>query len=175
MKISYVIMDLPTGTAFAAATPLGLTRLALNAPLPEFLEDLESEFGVAPVEDERPFRTLKKELMAYFSGKPVAFTVKLDVGGTPFQKRVWAALMKVPYGQVRSYKWLAAKAGSPVAARAVGGAVGANRVAIVIPCHRIIESSGKLGGYGWGVDIKRQLLRLEGALTKEKLSSRAAA
>jgi methylated-DNA-[protein]-cysteine S-methyltransferase len=165
MKLNYLAMDLPTGIAVAAATPGGIVRLKLRVEsLAGFLSELEAEFGVTPVEDGRPFKTLMKELTAYFSGEPVSFTVKLDVGGTPFQKKVWAELLKIPYGNVRSYKWLAAKAGKPDAARAVGGALHANRVPIIIPCHRVIESSGGLGGYGGGLDIKRWLLELEGVL-----------
>jgi methylated-DNA-[protein]-cysteine S-methyltransferase len=165
MKLSYLIMDLPTGMAFAAATPKGIVGLKLRMEsIVGFVEELEAQFGVTPVEDARPFKTLMKELTAYFSGEPVAFTVKLDVDGTQFQRRVWSELMKIPYGNVRSYKWLAAKAGSPMAARAVGGALHANRVPIVIPCHRVIEASGGLGGYGGGLDIKRRLLELEGVL-----------
>lgn len=165
MRISYARLDLPTGPAFAAATEMGLTRLELKAPpLGEFAGGLEAEFGVRPMEDERPFTALALELKHYFAGEPVVFTSRLDTRGTPFQKKVWRALMDIPYGNVRSYKWLAGVSGNPGAARAVGGALHGNRIPIVIPCHRVIESSGGLGGFGAGLEIKRTLLRVEGVL-----------
>ncbi len=172
MKLYYAVMDLPTGPAFAAATQSGITRLTLNMPtLAECVEEAESEFGVKPVASDKPFTQLKKELDAYFSGEPVAFTVRLDVSGTDFQKRVWRELLKIPYGNIRSYKWLAAMAGNPKGSRAVGGALSRNRVPVVIPCHRVVEASGGLGGFGCGLDIKRKLLELEGVLPKNLLSA----
>ena len=165
MKIYYHIFELPTGPAFAAATPAGITRLDLKGDnISNFLSELEAEFGVAPVRSERPFKLLLKELRAYFSGEPVLFTARLDVTGTAFQMKVWSELMKIPYGNVRSYKWLARMAGNPKGARAVGGALNKNRVPVLIPCHRVIETSGALGGYGYGLDIKKRLLELEGIL-----------
>ena len=165
MKIKYTSLELPTGLAFAAATDAGLTRLSLREhSLADFINELEAEFGMSPVEDGRPFLTLKKELNSYFKGEPVSFTTRLDLRGTEFQVRVWHALLNVPYGNVRSYRWLAAMAGNPQAARAVGGALNRNRVAVVVPCHRVVEASGGLGGFGYGLDIKRRLLELEGVL-----------
>ena len=172
MKLYYTVIDLPTGPAFAAATQAGITRLTLKMPtLAECIQELEAEFGVKPVASSRPFAQLKKELAAYFSGEPVAFSVKLDVAGTGFQKRVWQELMKIPYGNIRSYKWLAAMAGNPKGSRAIGGALSRNRVAVVIPCHRVVQSSGGLGGFACGLDIKRKLLELEGVLPKNLLSA----
>ncbi|MBI5191406.1 MAG: methylated-DNA--[protein]-cysteine S-methyltransferase [Nitrospirae bacterium] len=165
MKLYYTAIDLPTGVAFAAATEKGLVRLTLRMPpLAEFLDEIEVQFGAPVVEDDKPFRLLRRELKDYFAGRPVAFTTPLDLRGTEFQMAVWRALLTVPYGEVRSYRWLADAVGRSHAARAVGGAVGRNRVGIIVPCHRIIESSGGLGGYGWGLDVKRRLLEIEGAL-----------
>ncbi|MGA2192473.1 MAG: methylated-DNA--[protein]-cysteine S-methyltransferase [Nitrospirota bacterium] len=167
MKLYYSAIDLPTGIAFAAATSRGISRLDLRPPsFAEFMEEIEAEFGISPVEAERPFTVLKKELNSYFRGEPVSFTVRLDVRGTEFQNRVWDRLRNIPYGNVRSYKWLAAEAGNPAAARAVGGALNRNRVAVVIPCHRVVESSGGLGGFGSGIEIKKRLLEIEGVLPK---------
>jgi methylated-DNA-[protein]-cysteine S-methyltransferase len=172
MKVSYTALDLPTGAAFAAATPDGLTRLELKArSLSDFVRGLEAEFGVAPVEDGRPFAALRAELESYFAGEPVVFTPGLDLKGTEFQKRVWRALMKIPYGNVRSYRWVAAMLGNPAAARAVGGALNRNRVPIIIPCHRVVESSGGLGGFACGLDVKRALLKVEGILPPYGISS----
>jgi methylated-DNA-[protein]-cysteine S-methyltransferase len=165
VKVAYTALELPTGVAFAAATPAGITRLDLRpVSLADFAIGLSAEFGVRPVEDDRPFKALRAELKSYFRGEPVIFTTALDVKGTEFQKKVWRVLMKIPYGNVRSYKWVAERAGNPAAARAAGSAVGANRVPIIIPCHRVIESSGGLGGYACGLDVKRALLRVEGVV-----------
>lgn len=100
----------------------------------------------------------------YFVGKPFdtsTLPIRIE-GGTDFQNEVWNAIRQIPHGEVRSYKWIAEKIGKPKAVRAVGSAVGANAVSIFIPCHRVIRSDGSLGGYGGGIERKRQLLALEG-------------
>ncbi len=109
-------------------------------------------------------KTLKKEIVEYFEGIRKRFSVKMDLFGTPFQKKIWQELMKVPYGSVVTYGQLAEQAGFPKAARAVGMAMGRNRIPILIPCHRVIASNGKLGGFGCGIEIKKKLLRLENAI-----------
>ncbi len=163
MKLYCATVDLSTGHALVAATDKGLCRLEMNPPsLAEFVDEIEARFGARPIEDGRPFMALRGELSAYFKGEPVAFTQKLDLRGTDFQKAVWRELMKIPYGNVRSYKWLAVRVGNPNAARAVGNALNANRIPVIIPCHRIIESSGGLGGFGGGLELKKKLLGLEG-------------
>jgi len=170
MKVSYAALDLQTGRAYAVATPSGITRLELRPGLlAGFIGVLKDEYGVIPVEDERPFHTLKRELDSYFSGEPVVFTSRLDLVGTEFQKKVWRALMKVPYGNVRSYKWLAGLAGNPDAARAVGGALNRNRIPIIIPCHRVVQSTGGIGGFACGLDVKRMLLGVEGVIPPYRL------
>lgn len=108
---------------------------------------------------------LLSQLADYFEGKPVAFSVPLDrTGHTDFQWQVWAALQEIPYGETRSYGWVARRIGRPAAPRAVGGAVGRNPFSIVVPCHRVIGADGDLVGFGAGLDWKRALLRLEGLL-----------
>lgn len=102
-----------------------------------------------------------EELTAYFAGQLRAFTVPVVLAGTPFQQRVWAALQRIPYGTTTSYVALARQIGSPGAMRAVGLANGANPVAIVVPCHRVIGADGSLTGFGGGLHIKRTLLDLE--------------
>jgi O-6-methylguanine DNA methyltransferase len=101
------------------------------------------------------------ELEAYFSGRLQQFSVPVVLSGTPFQQRVWTALQAIPYGTTTSYGALAATIGSPSAVRAVGLANGANPVAIVVPCHRVIGADGSLTGFGGGLPIKRALLDLE--------------
>ena len=105
-----------------------------------------------------------RELSEYFEGKRRDFTVPLDLIGTEFQKKCWHALLAIPYGQTRSYAQIAKAVGCPKGFRAVGMANHDNPVPIIVPCHRVLASDGTLGGYGGGLDVKRQLLELEGAL-----------
>jgi methylated-DNA-[protein]-cysteine S-methyltransferase len=103
-----------------------------------------------------------RELSEYFSGDRSAFSVKTAfTEGTEFEKKVWNMLKEVPFGETRTYKWIADRIGKPHAFRAVGHALGKNPIPIVFPCHRIIESDGSIGGYSSGVDIKRRLLEIE--------------
>jgi O-6-methylguanine DNA methyltransferase len=105
--------------------------------------------------------SLIEQLGEYFAGKRRKFDMPLSFSGTPFQQRVWSALLEIPYGQTWSYLALAKRVGSPDAMRAVGQANGSNPIAIVIPCHRVINASGTLGGYGGGLPRKQHLLNLE--------------
>jgi methylated-DNA-[protein]-cysteine S-methyltransferase len=121
-----------------------------------------------PVECERHDRDgllleLARELAAYFAGTLRRFEVPLDMQGTPFQKRVWRELEGIPFGETRSYRQIATAIGVENAVRAVWAANGANPVPIVVPCHRVIGSSGKLVGYGGGLELKKRLLELEGS------------
>ncbi len=111
--------------------------------------------------DDRFFADTVKQLMEYFRGERRVFDVKLAPEGTDFQKRVWTGLQDIPYGETRSYGELAAAFGNPKASRAVGGASGRNPIPVIIPCHRVIGSSGKLTGFAYGINIKRKLLELE--------------
>ncbi len=103
----------------------------------------------------------ERQLRAYFAGDLCAFELPLDLQGTDFQIRVWRQLETIPYGESRTYAEVAQAIGAPQAVRAVGAANGANPVPIVVPCHRVIGSSGKLVGYGGGLELKRRLLDLE--------------
>ncbi len=103
----------------------------------------------------------RRELEAYFAGRLKVFSVPLAPRGTPFQQGVWSELVKIPYGETRSYRELAESIGQPAAVRAVGAANGRNPIPILIPCHRVIGSNGKLVGFGGGLDTKRRLLSLE--------------
>ena len=103
------------------------------------------------------------QLRAYFASKLRVFHLPLDLQGTDFQKNVWRQLQEIPYGEIRSYAQIAEAIKNPKAVRAVGAANGSNPVAIVVPCHRVIGSSGKLTGYGGGLPLKKRLLELEGA------------
>lgn len=104
------------------------------------------------------------ELKAYFKGELKSFMQKIKfTKGTPFEQRVWLALKEIPYGETRTYKWIAEKAGSPGAVRAAGQALKKNPLPIILPCHRVIASDGSIGGFACGVEIKRWLLRHEKA------------
>lgn len=114
--------------------------------------------------DTAVLRQCEEELTAYFAGKLRTFTVPLGPVGTPFQLSVWEALRQIPYGETRTYGEIAASIGKPRACRAVGMANNRNPISILIPCHRVIGAGGALVGYGGGLEVKKFLLKLEGAL-----------
>ena len=119
-----------------------------------------------------PFAQAQRELDAYARGALGHFDVPVDPQGTPFQRRVWQALLEVPCGRTMTYAQLAARVGAPAAARAVGAAVGRNPVSIIVPCHRIVGADGSLTGYAGGLDRKRALLEREHALPAALARSR---
>jgi len=149
---------------------LGLSPAGLRAvTLPRRDRDaaLAEVLALGAREEARPdeLGDLPERLSRYARGEPVAFPDALDFSAaTPFQRAVWLATREIPYGQTRSYGWLAARAGRPRAARAVGQAMAANPWPIIVPCHRVVSSNGRLAGYGGGLAMKEQLLRLEGAI-----------
>ncbi|MSP48264.1 MAG: methylated-DNA--[protein]-cysteine S-methyltransferase [Alphaproteobacteria bacterium] len=115
--------------------------------------------------DDRALAPVARQLAEYFAGRRRSFDLPLAAEGTPFQRRVWAALMKIPYGKTTTYAALAEKLGRPGAFRAVGRANATNPIALIVPCHRVIGSDGTLTGYAGGIPIKQKLLELEGALS----------
>jgi len=116
------------------------------------------------------FKDLIKRLKAYFSGYKVSFPDKLDLSqATQFQREVWQSARLIPYGETRSYGWLAEKVDKPKAARAVGQALGKNRLPIIIPCHRVICSNDSIGGFSGGLEMKKHLLHLEAGATPPRL------
>lgn len=154
----------PLGDLLLLASPLGIAALRFC--------DHESVAhtclpAVPPVTTDSAVLThlaqARQELAAYFAGRLRAFSLALDVRGTPFRQQVWQALCTIPYGETRSYGMLAAHIGRPGACRAVGTANGKNPLPIIIPCHRVIHADGSLGGYAAGRDVKRFLLALEAA------------
>ena len=142
----------PLGHIRATATDRGISALTF----------VERPDNAATASDPNPhLKKLRAELDRYFDGKLRAFTVSLDVKGTPFRGCVWEELRRIPFGETISYVELARRTGNPKASRAVGGANGANPVCIVIPCHRVIAADGSLGGYSAGLERKEKLLALE--------------
>jgi methylated-DNA-[protein]-cysteine S-methyltransferase len=153
----YDFIDSPVGTIYLTFSGRMLTGVAFTRPK-----------GV-PLRKTSGSSLAKKELTEYFEEGRRNFSCRTDfTEGTDFEKAVWNALKEVPYGETRTYKWMAEQIGKPNASRAVGQALGKNPLAIVFPCHRIIESDGSLGGYTSGTEIKRRLLEIEyyGRLSK---------
>jgi O-6-methylguanine DNA methyltransferase len=166
-------IDSAIGPLFLAASARGLVALEFDArlpgqqsirPNPRHLR--EEEKGFTFEDSRRPMLPYLSELEEYFAGRRREFTFPLDLRGTVFQLACWRALQAIPYGETRSYAAIARSVGKPNAFRAVGMANNRNPIAIVVPCHRVIASDGKLCGYGGGLDVKRKLLELEGALTR---------
>ncbi len=161
-KIYYSAVETKIGKVYLAGSERGLKLLALNPKeWRRFVEKTERKKRVSLIPAGTKFRNIEKKLNSYFKGGKVNFNEKYDWEGfTPFQKKVWNQMLKIPYGETRSYKWLAAKVNidSP---RAVGQACGSNPLPIVVPCHRVIASDGSLGGYGGGLALKEKLLSLE--------------
>ena len=159
-------VETPVGPFGAALTRGGLVRLTLPGESSDRCAAWVRRWmpGASVVEEPGALVQLTEELTAYFEGELRAFTLPVDLHGTPFQVDVWRALQRISYGQVRSYAALAAEIGRPRAVRAVGAANGANPIPIVVPCHRVIGSNGTLTGYAGGLGLKGRLLRLEGIL-----------
>jgi methylated-DNA-[protein]-cysteine S-methyltransferase len=110
-------------------------------------------------------KVARKAIRTYFAGSRNILDLPLDLDGQPlFRRRVWEVLRTIPYGRVRSYGWVARKIGTPLAARAVGGACGENPIPLIVPCHRVVGGDGSLGGFSSGLPTKKRLLRLEGVL-----------
>lgn len=157
-----------TSRTIAYESPMG--RIGIVAADQEsishvFFSDNFSFDESSSIQMQYPVLTHAQELLdQYFAGEPLEFS-KVPIRfnwGTDFQNSVWETIRQIPYGKVRSYKWIAEQIGHPKAVRAVGGAVGANTAVILNPCHRVVRSNGALGGYGGGLERKRQLLALEG-------------
>jgi len=148
-----------------ASSPTGLLALTLPQPTQErALQPLLERWGEEQLYDD-VLDGLKRKLQHYFDGQRVLFDEPLDLrAATAFHRQVWSAVRDIPYGETRSYGQIARQAGSPGAARAVGQAMAANPVPIVVPCHRVIGSDGNLCGFGGGLDLKRRLLEMERAL-----------
>jgi AraC family transcriptional regulator of adaptative response/methylated-DNA-[protein]-cysteine methyltransferase len=157
-------IESPLGPLVVGAREDGICLLEFSdrRMLSTQIETVRRRFDAAVVPGDSPyFDRLREELRDYFAGRLREFTVPLVAPGTPFQERVWAELLKIPYGETRSYEDLARAVGAAGAQRAVGHANGLNRIAIVIPCHRVVNKNGKLGGYGGLVWRKQALLDLE--------------
>lgn len=160
-RVHWAVLATTLGPMLVAATDKGVCCLAFGEGEAELRARFPKAELVAAGED---FRALFAQVLdAVEQPGPGSAAIPLDVKGTAFQQRVWEELRRIPHGQTRSYGELAAALGNPKASRAVGGANGANHVAVLIPCHRVIAADGTLGGYAYGLQIKAELLRREGA------------
>jgi len=157
--LKYSVWESPVGCITLVASPYGLCRLWIGCRPEEVLK----RYSPRPTYTPQDLSGFEAGLEGYFTGRLRELDFPLDLSAaTPFQLRVWEVLRRIPYGQVRSYAWVAEAVGSPRAARAVGAANRANPLPIFIPCHRVVLSDGRLGGYSAGVAVKRFLLELEG-------------
>jgi methylated-DNA-[protein]-cysteine S-methyltransferase len=148
--MQYAVMNTKVGPVTIASTDRGLAAVHFGNSVPD-----------GAVVDNSANCEIVKQLSEYFDGKRTRFELPLDVEGTPFQKSVWNELLRIPYGETRSYGDIAKALGKPAAARAVGMANHNNPVAIVIPCHRVVGQNGSLTGYAGGLGLKEQLLSIE--------------
>jgi methylated-DNA-[protein]-cysteine S-methyltransferase len=161
-KIYYSFFDSPIlEKVFVASTERGVCMVDFLKSEKAFLKRLKKRFPGEIIRDDRKNKNVLNQLKKYLKGDLKRFDCKTDFKGTPFQRKVWSALAKIPYGQTRSYKEIARAIGYPKAFRAVGNANGRNSIPLILPCHRVIESNGGLGGFGHGIEIKRRLLDFE--------------
>jgi methylated-DNA-[protein]-cysteine S-methyltransferase len=166
-EIAYALIDAPVGRLVVAATPRGLVRIAYELPgsgVDSVLDDLASRLSPSIVEAPARLDAARRELDEYFAGRRRDFGLTIDwrLARSAFARRVLEATARIPFGETSTYRAVAVAAGSPKAFRAAGGALGSNPLPIVVPCHRVLASTGAIGGYTGGLDRKRVLLGIEG-------------
>lgn len=165
LDAAYDVVDSPVGPLLVATTERGLLRISFDADPAHHLDRLARLAGRRVLRAPRAVDPVRRELDEYFEGRRHDFDLGIDLRGvTDFTTRVLAELARVPYGQTTTYADLARRSGRPRAARAVGMVMNRNPIPIVLPCHRVVGTSGSLVGYGGGLEVKERLLRLEGAL-----------
>jgi methylated-DNA-[protein]-cysteine S-methyltransferase len=166
--VAYAVIDSPIGRLVAAGTPRGLVRLAyedFNGGVDAVLEALAARLSPRILEAPRRLDPVRRELDEYFEGRRQSFDVPIDWRlSSDFGRRVLAATAAIPFGRTATYGEVAAQAGNARASRAAGRALGANAIPIIVPCHRVVGTSGRLTGYTGGMHRKEALLRLEGVL-----------
>ena len=162
MKINYTIVDSRLGKLMVAATEKGICSVSFGDNAEELKNELEKEFFAASIENnDAVLKDSVTAILRNLDGEKTILTLPLDLHASVFQMRVWSELRKIPYGETRSYGQIAEKLGNPKAVRAVARACATNPVALVNPCHRVIAADGKLSGYRWGIERKKQLLASE--------------
>jgi methylated-DNA-[protein]-cysteine S-methyltransferase len=164
VDVSFDVADTPVGPLLLAVTEQGLCRISFDPEPERETEELARTFGVRVLRVPHVVDRVRRELDEYFDGRRRGFDLPIDLRGrTGFAREILERLSRVPYGQVTTYGSLAAEAGKPRAARAVGMVMNRNPIPIVLPCHRVVGSTGSLVGYGGGLERKRLLLDLEHA------------
>ncbi|HEX5711951.1 MAG TPA: methylated-DNA--[protein]-cysteine S-methyltransferase [Solirubrobacterales bacterium] len=168
LDVAYTTTDSPFGELLLARTPRGLVRVGLpNQDADELLDELATRVSPRVLEAAAPLDDVRRELDLYFAGKLTEFDLPLDWQlSRDFRRRVLRGIARIPYGQTRTYTQMAKGAGNERAVRAAGSACGSNPIPVVVPCHRVLRSSGGLGGYGGGLPMKEALLQLEGVLDR---------
>lgn len=164
-----IVFHSPWGWLGVSETDKGIDRIALPKKSKRAVEASLNEESPEPfvIEPTSRLTSAQRQLIEYLAGARQVFDLPLDLSnGTAFQRRVWRTLLHVPYAKLRSYQWVAARVGGRSYARAVGNAVGANPLPIVVPCHRIVAQDATLGGFSGGLPTKRKLLTLEGTLSQ---------
>lgn len=167
VDVVYATVDSPIGALLVAGTGAGLVRVAFSGEEPgHVLEELAARLSPRVIEAPVRLDPVRRQLDEYFEGRRKAFAIDIDWAlASGFRRLVLQSLFAgVAFGETVSYRELAVRAGSPRASRAVGSAMATNPVPVVVPCHRVLRTGGALGGYGGGLDVKRRLLALEGAL-----------
>ena len=167
LDVAYATMESPFGELVVAGTERGIVRLALpQSDHDALLEDLATRISPRVLEAPARLDPVRRELEQYFQGRLMKFSVPVDWRlSAGFRSKVLHAIARIPYGHTLSYGEVAAKAGNPRAFRAAGTACGSNPVPLIVPCHRVVQSSGAVGNYGGGPEMKEALLKLEGALS----------
>ena len=159
----FTIVKTKFGYVCLSRSNVGLVFVTLPQPSRELVQSKINSVFDDIVEDASAFTDLALQIQRYFNGEKVVFLEKLDYrDATSFNRAVWETTYSIPYGEVRSYCWIARQIGYPKAARAVGNALSRNRLPIVIPCHRVINENGGIGGFSGGLKMKKRLLQLEG-------------
>ena len=162
MHISYTIVTSTLGYLLVATTNKGVCTVKLGDIADKLENLLYSQFNQANIQrDDSQQKNWVEAIVNFIAVREPHLDLPLDIRGTAFQKQVWQALQKIPYGETRTYRDIAREIGKPDAVRAVGTACGANPVALIIPCHRVLRSDGGLGGYEWGLERKKKLLEQE--------------
>ncbi len=166
IEVAYSYVDSPFGKMMVAGTDRGIVRVAFpHRPFDALLEQIAELISPRVLEAPKRLDEARRQLDAYFEGRLRDFNLPLDWRLTRgFQNRAQHAIARIPYGQTRSYGWIAEKAGNPRAFRAAGTACGANPLPPIVPCHRVLPATGGIGSYGGGPEMKKALLELEGAL-----------
>ena len=159
IEIEYSSYDSPFGKILCASTTKGICYLGFNSPNNIAFDDLQKRFPNAILLQNR--NSLHEDSLIFFNQEGSDRTIKLHLRGTEFQHKVWKALLSISFGEIRSYGEIAEQIGKPEASRAVGTAIGKNPVSLLVPCHRVLQKSGKIGGYMWGGERKEKILDWE--------------